>query len=168
MSLPAVSTAACCQPVFDTLPVMLPNKRCNLTLFCTHLYARMQTPPQFWHGSVASNTSVSCCISDPTQTCACVASLCAAGGLYTYIRSGCAESLQVGMGAAALLSICAIAMSDMTDGPDGHLAVKAAWGESYCFVSSERMSGLRRSEPLWLASARAAHCESCCALHASG
>ncbi|MEW5297265.1 MAG: hypothetical protein WDW38_006089 [Sanguina aurantia] len=69
------------------------------------------------------------------------AALLAAGGLYTFVRTGCAESLQVGFGVASLLSICAIAMSDMTDGPDGHLAVKAAWTICLALSLKERFQG---------------------------
>jgi hypothetical protein len=57
------------------------------------------------------------------------AALLAAGGLATSLAHGSAEAAQVGLGAGAVLAVCAGAMSDMRDPVTGHLAVKLAWGE---------------------------------------
>jgi uncharacterized membrane protein (UPF0136 family) len=56
--------------------------------------------------------------------------LLAAGGLFNFLRSATAESVWVGFGAAALLSLCAVAMSDIRDEPElGEAGVKLAWGK---------------------------------------
>lgn len=53
----------------------------------------------------------------------------AVGGMWGYLRHGAIDSLFVGWGGAAWLSICAMAMSDMQYEWLGHMGVKMAWGK---------------------------------------
>jgi len=55
------------------------------------------------------------------------AGLLALGGLGAYLVHGSTESLLVGWGAAAWLSLCSLAMSDMRAGWHGPMGVKMAW-----------------------------------------
>eukprot|EP00195_Chlamydomonas_chlamydogama_P007886 CAMPEP_0202895172 /NCGR_PEP_ID=MMETSP1392-20130828/4422_1 /ASSEMBLY_ACC=CAM_ASM_000868 /TAXON_ID=225041 /ORGANISM="Chlamydomonas chlamydogama, Strain SAG 11-48b" /LENGTH=363 /DNA_ID=CAMNT_0049580089 /DNA_START=94 /DNA_END=1185 /DNA_ORIENTATION=- len=69
------------------------------------------------------------------------AGLLAAGGLLTFVRTGHAESLYVSGVCAAVLSTCAMAMSDMTSGQSGHLAVKISWATCALLAAKEYALG---------------------------
>ncbi|GAX78180.1 hypothetical protein CEUSTIGMA_g5622.t1 [Chlamydomonas eustigma] len=78
------------------------------------------------------------------------AAVLAVGGVMGYTSHGCAESLFVGGAAAALLSTCAMAMSDMTDWGHGQLAAKAAFAICAALAIKEIFFGwTHRPVPDW-------------------
>lgn len=69
------------------------------------------------------------------------AAVLALGGVVAHSAHGSRESLWVGGCLAAVLSMCAMAMSDMTDWGHGPLAVKVAWATCALLAAKEFWSG---------------------------